>query len=282
MGNTSNRDQWAARERLRFVERAVWWRGLVNRSDLREVFGISAAQASADLQAYLELNPGALAYNLTTKRYEASAGMGCMLHEPRLSDALAIFLGSGAAAGLESATGSCSGAAGDRVARVGLPVRQASAQVERSVFRAVWGGLWLRMRYASLSGRGAKGWRRVAPRAFAHDGYRWHLRAWCEDNGGYRDFVLSRVAEAEWPTESASADLPRDEAWESFEELELVPNPNLSEDRRAAVAADYGAKGGVVRLRVRRALLGYTLRHLGLEEDGFGTLPALLVRARNR
>lgn len=33
-------------------------------------FGISAAHASNDLQAYLALNPGALTYHTSRKRYE--------------------------------------------------------------------------------------------------------------------------------------------------------------------------------------------------------------------
>ncbi|MCU0797370.1 MAG: helix-turn-helix domain containing protein, partial [Akkermansiaceae bacterium] len=95
MGNDTNMENWAARERLRWIERAVWWRGWVGRPDLAAMFGISAAQASSDLQRYQELNPGALAYHLGRKRYEGTEGMRCVMHEPSLVEAMNVFLGGG-------------------------------------------------------------------------------------------------------------------------------------------------------------------------------------------
>ena len=52
-----------------FIEACAWWKGLVKRQDLAGLFGVSMAQASSDLQRYLELNPGAFVYNLRQKRY---------------------------------------------------------------------------------------------------------------------------------------------------------------------------------------------------------------------
>jgi hypothetical protein len=87
-GNTTNTEQWAAMERLRFIERAAGWRGLVRRQDVSGVFGIGAAQVSADLQKYLELNPGSLAYSLNRKRYKVQPGMVRMLNANTLEEAI--------------------------------------------------------------------------------------------------------------------------------------------------------------------------------------------------
>jgi hypothetical protein len=57
------------------------------------LFGVSMAQASSDLQRYLDLNPGAFVYNLRQKRYEAAAEMKCVMTRPRLEEALGRFLG---------------------------------------------------------------------------------------------------------------------------------------------------------------------------------------------
>jgi hypothetical protein len=92
MGNATNPEQWAAQERLRFIEKCVFWRGTVNRQDLHRIYGVSQAQASADLQKYQELNPGALVYSLNRKRYEGAPTMRCRLHEPSLEEALVLFL----------------------------------------------------------------------------------------------------------------------------------------------------------------------------------------------
>ena len=49
MGNISNPENWAARERLRFIERAAFWRGWLQREEMARVFGQSVQQCSADL-----------------------------------------------------------------------------------------------------------------------------------------------------------------------------------------------------------------------------------------
>jgi len=93
MGNKTNDRTWAAAERLRFIETCAWWKGVVQRQDLGDLFGISMAQASSDLQRYLELNLAAFVYNLRQKRYEATAEMQCVLTKPRLDEAVTRFLG---------------------------------------------------------------------------------------------------------------------------------------------------------------------------------------------
>ena len=35
--------------------------------------------------------------------------------------------------------------------------------------------------------------RLIAPHTLVYTGMRWHVRAYCEKNGQYRDFVLSRL-----------------------------------------------------------------------------------------
>lgn len=52
------------------ADRITAW-GWINRSHLREAFGISTQQASIDLQAFLRLYPGQMVYDLTSKRYRS-------------------------------------------------------------------------------------------------------------------------------------------------------------------------------------------------------------------
>lgn len=260
MANTTNRDQWAGRERLLFIERVAWWRGVANRQDLRAVFGISAAQSSADLQVYQELNPGALAYNLRTKRYEAQPAMRCALHEPSLDDAVSMFWG--ASPGLPRV-----GADARRVAVTAPPQRRADAEVERRVFLAIEQGRRLFVRYGSVSGK--KGGRReLAPHALGHDGLRWHARCWCFENGEYRDFVLSRMTDAEWPGEEFAPPVP-DAEWETMVTLTFVANRSLGEERRKTIERDYGMRNGRLEMVTREAMKEYVLAYLRIpaEED---------------
>lgn len=279
MSNSTNPEAWAAQERLRFIERSLWWRGQVKRKDLREIFGISLAQASSDLQRYLEINPTAARYDLKAKCYRGEPGMACVYHTPHLEEALSLFLpghGDGLV-GRPPGTITANDLPEARVSGVSLPIRRATPSVERTAFYAVWAKLRLSIDYGSLSGRRAKGYRQIVPHAFAHDGYRWHVRAWCEENQEFRDFVLSRITKIEWPIEEAPTTLPTDFEWETFEELVLVSNPNLSDSLRESVELDFGMTNGILRLRVRRAMRNYTLMHLRLSPEEMSILPPLLT-----
>jgi hypothetical protein len=257
MGNTSNRDQWVVRERQLFIERLAWWKGVVNRGDVRDVFGISAAQASADLQGYQEVNPTALAYNVRAKRYEAGEGMVCVMHEPRLEEAVSLFLGVGVpGVGLAGRIQSAATVAAT-VDFFRPLVREADAGVVRRVFLALDQKRRVRVKYWSVnSSRGSQ--REIAPHALGHDGYRWHVRAWCFENSGYRDFVLSRIEGADWPGDSFTAPVV-DEDWERMETVTLKPHPGLDEKQRKGIIHDYGMKGGELKVKVRVAMKEYFL-----------------------
>jgi len=265
MGNTSNREQWAVRERLAFIERLAWWRGVVNRGDVRDVFGISAAQASSDLQAYQELNPTALAYNVKAKRYEAGQAMMCRLHEPRIEEAIRLFRGEWV-----PELPVYSGVKAEMRVDVFQPlVRRPDPAVERRVFLALDQNRRLTIRYLSLnSGKAAR--REIAPHALGHDGYRWHVRAWCFENEEYRDFAPSRMVEPDWPGEVFVPPV-RDEDWERIEKLVLVPHSDLVGEKRRSIELDYGMTNGKLEVEVRSAMKEYFFAHCRipvLDENG--------------
>lgn len=264
MGNKSNKEQWAGRERLLFIERLAWWKGVVNRGDVRDIFGISAAQASADLQGYQEMNATAMAYNVRTKRYESAPEMVCVMHEPRLEEAVGLFLGT-SVPGVGMA-GQMRMSATDSVDFFRPLVREADGAVQRRVFLAMDQGRRLKVKYWSVnSSRGSL--REIAPHALAHDGYRWHVRAWCFENEGYRDFVLSRIEVAEWPGDEFISDLV-DEEWETMETVVLQPHCGLTADQRKTIIRDYGMKDEMLKVEVRKAMKEYFLAHWWVPVEG--------------
>lgn len=280
MGNTSNRDQWAVRQRLSYVECCAWWRGVVNRHFLADYFGLSLAQISADLQTYHELNPGALHYNLKRKRYEGIPEMACVLHTPTLEEGMAMFLPGGEAAGTVAKLGGPGGdGAGDipSVEVLQLPDRPVIPAVARRLFLAILRKGRVRIHYNSIHGGGIS-WRWILPHAFAHDGSRWHARAWCEKNREFRDFSLCRISEADWPEEESEAPPEKDKSWETWVTLRLKPNRHLPETTRAAVELDYGMQSGVITVRVREAMENYLRHRLGVPlRDGTRPEPRLEI-----
>jgi len=274
MGNTTNKKNWAAQERLRRIEQAVWWRGWIKRKDLVEWFGISSAQASSDLQKYQEINPEALVYQMSRKRYEGAETMRCVLHAPSLEDGIYLFLDDDDS----SAVGAGSAPRVERhevslLWNVSLPSRRASLEVERAFMLAVAGGMKLRVRYWSVRS-GKATWRWLAPHAFGYDGYRWHVRAWCFTREQYLDFVLSRTEKVEWPVPLDDGEvLPEDVDWKTIEEVVIRANSKLDKTAQMAIEMDYGLeKNGVLKLPVRTAMKRYLLSHLRLDREG-GELP---------
>ena len=272
MGNKTNDRNWAAMERLRCIEACAWWKGLVKRQDLAGLFGVSMAQASSDLQRYLELNPGAFVYNLRQKRYEATSEMQCLLTTPRLDEAVLRFLNGEARGVWDGWTGAQE--AGERVAVLDMPARHAGPVVERRVFLAILNGLRIKVRYASVHS-GKEEWRWLRPHALAHSGARWHVRAWCENNQDFRDFTLSRIAEVEWSREPAVQPL-LDRDWNEWVTLRVSPHRGLKAVQRKAVERDYAMRNGVLKLKVRKAMEGYLRDRLGLTMADGKAPPKLL------
>ena len=261
MGNATNEENWASRERLRVIERALWWRGWVRRSDITSMFGISAAQVSGDLQRYLELNPGAMAYHTSRKRYEAVPGSKWVIAEPNFEEALSIFFDGGVRVFPAHAGDSV------HVAGVGLPARIGKPEVTRCLTMAALSKMAVDIEYLSVSS-GTGIWRGIDPHAFGHDGYRWHVRARCQKNGDYRDFVLSRIKDIKWPSK-LSKSLLVDHDWYNIETLELRPHSDLDEGARRAIEYDYGIpEGTTLKIPVRKAMRGYLESHLRVFNEG--------------
>lgn len=119
--------------------------------------------------------------------------------------------------------------------------------------------------YQSLSSPEAR-CRWIAPHSIAFDGCRWHMRAFCQTDECFKDFLLSRMIEIRGARKSVtSADDDRD--WHSEVTLEVAPQPELSDTQAKVMALDYGMRGSKAKIRVRRALLHYALRRLGLHTD---------------
>ena len=63
--------RWFEQHRQEWIEEILRVFGFINREHLERKFGVSVPQASKDLTTYQRNNPGAVIYNLSTKRYES-------------------------------------------------------------------------------------------------------------------------------------------------------------------------------------------------------------------
>jgi WYL domain len=256
--------KWGVERRLSFIEFRLYWEGGVNRSDIIERFGVSVPQASKDLTQYQDLAPANARYDKSARRYVAGDGFAPVFLDPDPDVYLAQLRQRAEGLVAEADSWLMVPPATD----VALtPRRAVDGPVLRSMLSAVRDRTARDVLYQSMNAaRPDPVWRRVAPHAFGHDGLRWHVRGWCDDTGRFKDFLLSRILQVGSVTPAGMLG-EADAMWNRTHDLSIVPHPALSPAQAAVVAQDYGMTDGRIVLTVRRAMLFYVLRRLGLLED---------------
>ncbi|MEL7046384.1 MAG: WYL domain-containing protein, partial [Pseudomonadota bacterium] len=150
------------------------------------------------------------------------------------------------------------------VEQLRTPTREVSPEILRPLIQAARQGIRLEVDYVSLQNPDREG-RIIVPHTLVFTGFRWHVRAWCEKNQSFRDFVLSRFrGEAELlDTSSQRAD--NDEAWQRQVEVVLAPDSRLDAAQREVIETDFGMHNGELRLSTRATLVTYLLQRLQLD-----------------
>jgi hypothetical protein len=252
--------RWSIERRLAFIEERLFWLGETNRADLVRQFGVSLGQASADIARYLALEPRGVAYDKSAKRYVAGDDFKPALATPdarRLLGELHL-VDRGILAPEDTVLG-----ATPPFDAAPVPERKIDALVLRAVLRAIRTRSALDVLYQSMS-RPEPMQRTIEPHALAYDGFRWHARAFDRQSGNFRDFVLGRIAKPK-AGDPALANPEDDADWRAFIDLVIAPHPRLTPAQAKAIAIDYGIRGRSTVLKVRRALLFYALKRLGLD-----------------
>lgn len=262
MDNDKSELRWGVAQRLEFIEFRLFWEGRVNRSDLMEQFGLSVNQASADLNRYIGFAPDNMVYDKSVRTYVRGPDYAAEFLKPDASRYLAQ---------LRSLADGIMDSDDTWIAELPsydaapTPARGVDPVILRSVVGAIRRSEAIEVNYQSLS-RPEPIWRWIAPHAIGFDGFRWHTRAFCWMDDVFKDFLLSRIistrsVEASEVTDSADAD------WQEQVTLEIGPHPELPENQKKVIALDYGMRGGKAQIKVRRALLYYALKRLGLDTD---------------
>jgi len=262
MDNDRSELRWGVEQRLEFIEFRLFWEGHVNRSDLMDQFGVSVNQASTDLNRYIGFAPDNMVYDKSARTYVRGSEFKPQFLEPDASRYLAQLRS--VADGILDREDSWI-ADLPPYASAPTPVRGVSPVKLRSVVGAIRRSEAVEVRYQSLSSPEPR-WRWIAPHAIAFDGFRWHTRAFCLTDDCFKDFLLSRILDIRGSRES-EVSASDDSDWLSEVTLEVGPHPELSETQAKVIALDYGMRGGKAKIRVRRALLHYALRRLGLDTD---------------
>jgi predicted DNA-binding transcriptional regulator YafY len=252
--------------RFEFIEFRAYWHGRLNRSDLIERFGVSQTQASQDFKAYQELAPNNLVYDGVEKTYRCAKGFQPAFldisAEGYLAPLLAMRMGT-----LEPASSWLRTIPSFHVSPT--PARAIHPEILRAINQAVEHAQAVEIQYQSMSSP-QPSWRWIEPHAYAFDGFRWHVRAFCRRDGAYKDFLLSRIisTHADVQPIPATSSGAQDVEWHTEVTLVIGPHPGLSEGQKRAICLDYGMNEEErAEITVQKSMLKYALRRLGLDTD---------------
>jgi hypothetical protein len=239
----------AQRQRLLFLDECFTWRGMANRKDLVERFGISVPQAAQDFRLYLDRKGRAKpTYDPVKKSYFAAAHTSDLVGAS-LADSFDI-LESGPDASLPR------------------PRRHADPQIIGRLYRAMKGRQSIEVYYTSMtSGAGKEQW--IAPTHFISDGEAVNLRAYSFKHREYRNYSPIRIdTHSSFSIREQSEALPEDADWQTRIRISLRPKRSLSPEQAEVVRREYGFEADLLVIEVRKALEFYFDHRWGLDLPG--------------
>lgn len=242
--------------RFWLIELIAYWEGRLTTTHLREFFGISRQQASADIRRYRETHPG----NLLDYQHSDKAYLPSPEFERRyISADVAEYLNWMAGLSARSLPEHPSCQLPNLVLK--HPARNVTPQLTRPLVRAIREQRRVEVDYVSIAKPNREG-RIIVPHTFVNTGLRWHLRAWCEKNQGYRDFVLSRFLGQPEVLGKSPHSVDGDTAWNTEITLILQPDMRLSPEQKAVLQNDYNMEGGQLCLKTRAPMANYLLKEM--------------------
>ncbi len=106
----------------------------------------------------------------------------------------------------------------------------------------------------------------IAPHTLIYTGMRWHVRAYCEKNKDYRDFVLSRFRGLpELMDDPSSNERDQDEGWSTQVAVVIEPDSRLKPEQKVIIETDYGMREGQLVIETRGALVQYVLQRYQID-----------------
>jgi predicted DNA-binding transcriptional regulator YafY len=253
--------RWDLLLRYRYIETISLWEGRLTTGHLCRTFGIGRQQASKDISIYRrDIAPGNLSYDKYLKGYRPTPAFTPRVTRGTADEYLHLVTRNEQLMGVFESLALSTG----NVEQLALPLRDVAPEVLRPLLQAARQQCRLEVDYVSLQQPDREG-RIIVPHTLVFTGVRWHVRAWCEKNRAYRDFVLSRFrGEAELLDPSGHS-AAQDNDWQRQVEVIIAPDPRLSAAQQDVVARDYGMRDGRLCLTTRATLVEYLLRLLQID-----------------
>ena len=252
--------------RILLLESILRWEGRLNNGRLRELVGLSAVRASEWIRELRERHPNWTAWDTKTRSFHATPEVyrGIRNKESQLTEDAVSFA--------------------QYLALVGTPHTASDAQVHPILWAAfpdlsvprpnIFSGLSEAIRvsraveitYRSI--RDPKPHQRaISPHSLVRAGRRWHVRAYCSSNQGFRDFALGRIGRLKilhTTSEHLEAD---DDAWMTKVRVRLVAHPEMTPEQQALIRFEYFNDAAARVQTCRGCLVSYFIQDMRAATD---------------
>lgn len=254
--------RWDLLVRYRLIEIIALWEGRLTTRHLTTTFGIGRQQASKDINHYLQdIAPDNLVYDPQLKGYKPSP-----VFQPVLTSGLADeYLHLMNRNNELSQTFESLALQIANTTVLSSPVRNIRPEIIRQLVTAARQQRRVEVDYVSVNNPDREG-RIIAPHTLVYSGVRWHVRAYCEKNQDYRDFVLSRFRQTPEILDATEYSAEQDTDWQTRVDIHLQADPRLSKKQQAVIREDYGMSRDGLKVTSRGPLVHYTLKLLQVDE----------------
>ncbi len=249
--------RWDLILRYRLIEIITLWEGRLITNHLQDAFGISRSQASKIINQYIsEISTENLVYDKQLKGYIPTNSFNPKFTKGDISEYLNI---------LNTRSDLTAHFVNNEVTQANIEVinpllRSVNPEMVSPIIKACQQNQRIEIEYASLTSE--KDYRNIAPHTLVFNGYRWHVRAYCEKSRQYRDFVLSRITNIYDFVGVSDYSVQQDTAWNTPIIITLKPDSRLSTEQQQVIAGDYGMIENRLEVNTRGAMVQYVLQFL--------------------
>lgn len=239
----------------RLIELLAYWEGEVRPAQLQRFTGISRQYASGLLKKYREEAPDGISYDKAKKIYLTTEQFVPQYITKSVNEYLNWLVGYSTALETPLPT-----------QRIELPARHITPAFIRPIVKAMREQRRLEVDYLSISNPDYDG-RIIVPHHLVKTTLRWHVRAWCEKNQGYRDFVLSRFRGEPELLDKSPQTAEQDKGWQAEVQVKLAADDRLNAEQRKVIEREFGMENGVLCITTKGCLVSYLLQALNIDPN---------------
>lgn len=242
-------------QRLSTLELLLLWEGVLNRSRLANLLGLSDVRASQLILEFRTAHPRWLiwnsksrSYHVTHDAYTAARGgekaRGC-------AESLAKYL---SLVGIPYVA--CDAAPTNPICTAFPDLSTPEPQVFAMLSQAIRLNSAVEITYRSMS-KPVAHQRTISPHHLVRAGRRWHVRAYCSTRQDFRDYTLGRIVNTIALTSPAERSEKYDTAWNAKVPVRLVAHPDLNQGQEEIIRFEYFNNTSARVVTCRGALVGY-------------------------